>query len=150
MHLIVDQLHLGLYSCVIYNEGKVRSYTQRGVADLYDILNSDEADFLKGAQIADKVIGRAAAALLIKGGIAEVYAEVMSEGALTLLEQHGIEVQYVKLVSHIINRDKSGWCPLELLTRDLEDIEDMYVAIDKFISNMREQKQDRTSHEITI
>ena len=94
-HLIVDQLQLGLYSCVIYNQGKVRSYTQRGVADLYDILNSDEANFLHGAQIADKVIGRAAAALLIKGGIAEVYAEVMSEGALALLEQHRSEERRV-------------------------------------------------------
>ena len=73
----------------------------------------------------------------------------MSEGALALLEQHGVEVQYVKLVSHIINRDKSGWCPLEQLTRDLKEVDEMYEVIDKFISNMRGQKQDRTCHKIT-
>ena len=41
----------------------IRTFTQRGVADLYDLLVT-EPDFLQGASIADKVIGKAAASLI--------------------------------------------------------------------------------------
>lgn len=36
---------------------EVRTFTQRGVADLYDLYQADSA-FMKGAAIADKVIGK--------------------------------------------------------------------------------------------
>lgn len=61
MEELIDLLHSGGYSCVIANKGKVRTFTQRGVADLYDLL-TQEPEFLKGAMIADKVVGKGAAA----------------------------------------------------------------------------------------
>lgn len=57
MEELINLLHSGEYSCVITNEGKVRTFTQRGVADLYDLL-TQEPDFLKGALIADKIVGK--------------------------------------------------------------------------------------------
>ena len=68
MEELINLLHTGGYSCVIDNEGKIRTFTQRGVADLYDLLTR-EPEFLKGALIADKVVGKGAAALMILGGI---------------------------------------------------------------------------------
>lgn len=47
----------------------IRTFTQRGVADLYDLLVT-EPDFLQSASIADKVIGKAAASLMVLGGVA--------------------------------------------------------------------------------
>ena len=38
MEELINLLHTGGYSCVIDNEGKIRTFTQRGVADLYDLL----------------------------------------------------------------------------------------------------------------
>ena len=38
MEELINLLHTGGYSCVIANEGKIRTFTQRGVADLYDLL----------------------------------------------------------------------------------------------------------------
>ena len=46
------------------NREEVRTFTQRGVADLYDLYQADSA-FMKGAAIADKVIGKGAAALMV-------------------------------------------------------------------------------------
>ena len=46
MEELIDLLHSGGYSCVIANKGKVRTFTQRGVADLYDLL-TQEPEFLK-------------------------------------------------------------------------------------------------------
>ena len=45
MEELINLLHTGGYSCVIDNEGKIRTFTQRGVADLYDLLTR-EPEFL--------------------------------------------------------------------------------------------------------
>lgn len=71
MEELINLLHSGGYSCVIANGDNIRTFTQRGVADLYDLL-TQEPDFLKGASIADKVVGKGAAALMILGGIREL------------------------------------------------------------------------------
>lgn len=68
MEKIIDLLHSGGYSCVIGNGTEIRTFTQRGVADLYDLFRQDPS-FMKGAGIADKVIGKAAAGLMVLGGI---------------------------------------------------------------------------------
>ena len=59
MDELIRLLHEGGYSCVIRKE-EIRTFTQRGVADLYDLLNQHPV-FLHGAQVADKVVGKAAA-----------------------------------------------------------------------------------------
>lgn len=77
MESIIDILHKGGYSCVMKNREEVRTFTQRGVADLYDLYQADSA-FMKGAAIADKVIGKGAAALMVLGGFKTVYADIIS------------------------------------------------------------------------
>ena len=47
MEELINLLHSGGYSCVIANGDNIRTFTQRGVADLYDLL-TQEPDFLKG------------------------------------------------------------------------------------------------------
>lgn len=113
MESIIDILHKGGYSCVMKNREEVRTFTQRGVADLYDLYQADSA-FMKGAAIADKVIGKGAAALMVLGGFKTVYADIISTPALALLCEAGIETTFAQEVPHIINRDKTGWCPLEM------------------------------------
>ena len=102
MEKIIDLLHSGGYSCVIGNGTEIRTFTQRGVADLYDLFRQDPS-FMKGACIADKVIGKAAAGLMVLGGIRQVYADVISQPALALLHNANIEVSYVRLVPFIEN-----------------------------------------------
>ena len=79
--LLVEQC-----SCVIYNQGEVRIFRERGVKDLYRLLK-EEPEFLAGASMADKVIGKAAAALLALGGVREVFALVIS---LPGRDSHGV------------------------------------------------------------
>lgn len=112
------------------------SRTQRGVADLYDLYQADSA-FMKGAAIADKVIGKGAAALMVLGGFKTVYADIISTPALALLCKAGIETTFAQEVPHIINRDKTGWCPLETACMELNTVEEMYPVIQNFISRIR-------------
>ena len=60
MKRLIDILDEGGYSCVIAQGDHIRTFTRRGVADLYDLLQEDAA-FLHDASVADKVIGKAAA-----------------------------------------------------------------------------------------
>ena len=83
---LISLLHEGGYSCVIASRGETRTFTQRGVADLYTLYNNAPA-FMQGAVIADKVVGKGAAALMILGGMAEVYNDVVSTPARRLFEQ---------------------------------------------------------------
>ena len=81
MNQLVQQLRTGRHTLVVVADGgSVRTFDGRGVADLYRLW-SEQPAVLRGASVADKVVGKGAAALMIAGSVREVYAEVVSEAA---------------------------------------------------------------------
>ena len=64
----IDRLFAERCSCVIRNGSDMRVFYERGVKDLYRLLK-EEPGLLRGAFVADKVVGKAAAALLARRGI---------------------------------------------------------------------------------
>ena len=46
MENIIDILHKGGFSCVMKNREEIRTFTQRGVADLYDLSSTYKCNFL--------------------------------------------------------------------------------------------------------
>ncbi len=133
---LIELLHKGGYSCVIGRGEEVRTFTGRGVADLYDLFCA-EPSFLQGAFVADKVIGKAAAALMILGGVREIYTDVISSPALALLHDTNIQVRFERGVSHIENRSHTGWCPLESATYELMSAKDIFPVIEGFLLKIR-------------
>ena len=87
----IDRLFAERCSCVIRNGSDMRVFYERGVKDLYRLLK-EEPGLLRGAFVADKVVGKAAAALLALGGVEEVFADVISRPALDLLEKNAAPV----------------------------------------------------------
>ena len=75
-------------SCVVRNGDEVRIFRERGVKDLYRLLR-EEPQLLDGAFVADKVVGKGAAALMILGGVEELFADVVSRAALDLFAAAG-------------------------------------------------------------
>lgn len=125
MKQLIEILHgEGLTLVVKSKNGELHRFTQRGVKDLLTLV-SERPEVLHGALIADKAVGKAAAACMVVGGVSQVHADVMSEPALDLLQTHDVVAEYGQLVDHIINRTGDGWCPMERLSRD----EDNPVAI---------------------
>ena len=102
-------------SCVVRNGDEVRIFRERGVKDLYRLLR-EEPQLLDGAFVADKVVGKGAAALMILGGVEELFADVVSRAALDLFAAAGKAVAYTVAVPHIINRAADGICPVERLS----------------------------------
>lgn len=129
---IIGLLRLGIYSCIIMNQTEIRKFWQPGIMDLYRLhLHPDS--FSNGATIADKVIGIAAAALIIKVGIKKAYAEVISLPAAKLLRDANVEVDYVQMVPVIENKRRTDWCPLEKLCLSAQGIEEIISLIEKFM-----------------
>lgn len=121
MKQLIDILHNeGLTLVIKSNDGEIRRFSERGVKDLLTLVK-ERPEVLKDALIADKAVGKAAAACMVVGAIKQVHADVMSEPALALLQDHGIKAEYGQLVNHIINRSGTDWCPMEKLSRDEND-----------------------------
>lgn len=57
-------------------------------------LLENEPEFLLGAFVADKVVGKGAAALMVLGGVKHVYTDVISTPALDLFKTYGVEVSF--------------------------------------------------------
>lgn len=130
---VIDILHAEGCSCVIRNGEKTLICRDRGVRDLFRIL-SDNPEILNGAYIADKVVGKGAAALMIAGKTARVYADVISRPALTLFGGYDVNVEYGVLTDHIINRKGDGICPVEALCAEADTAEECIPLIEKFIN----------------
>lgn len=93
---------------------------KRGVAPIVDKFDED-SEFFKGACVADKVIGKAAAMLLVKYGVKEIYAEVISDHAVNFLADKNVSLTYNVRVEYIINRTKTDMCPMEKTVLNISD-----------------------------
>ena len=137
-HGLIDMLLSGHHSLVVGGT-TVRTFDGRGVSDFYR-LYTEEPMTLRGAVVADKVVGKAAAALMVLGGVSEAWGDVMSAPAAELLNANGVAVTHGVLVNHIENRSHTGWCPLETACRDCATAEDCLVAIKAFVAAMKGKK----------
>ncbi len=133
---LIDLLHAEACSCVIHNGSATRIFRERGVKDLYRLLN-EEPEFLDGAFIADKVVGKGAAALMILGGIGELYADVISLPARRLLATSPVRVSFTLEVPYIVNRTRTGQCPVETLCRNCATAAEALPLIRTFIEEQK-------------
>lgn len=126
MEHIKQKLHEGRHSLVLKaTTSEIFTYEGRGVSDLLQLLDKAPS-ILASALLADKVVGKAAAALMILGKVKAVYADIISEPALQLFASAApmIDVTYNNKVEYIINRTKTGWCPMELACKDAQTPEE--------------------------
>lgn len=108
-----------------YSNGEIKEYYQNRIRDIQMIL-LENPEALKGAVVADKVIGKVASSILVLAGVKEIYAEVMSKYALSVLEENQVVYEYQTLVDYVENNDKTGMCPMENKYRNEVDIRKIY------------------------
>ena len=99
------------YTCVFIKDGNIIVSKERGVKPLLNFINLGE-DF-SSFFVADKVIGKAAALLYVLLHVEEIFAFVISQPAIEILQKNGIKVFYQTKVERIENRTKDGYCPME-------------------------------------
>lgn len=62
-------------------------------------------------------------------GVKEIYADVMSEYAIPVLNENGILYEYLEKVDYIKNKDNTGMCPMENKYKEEKEIHKIYQEI---------------------
>lgn len=114
--------------------GEIVEFHNPGVKDLFILVNT-RPQVLDGAAVADRVIGRGAAMLLVLGNVKQVYAKLISEPAIKVLREACIPLDYEKAVPNIINRDGTDVCPVEKLTMNITEPSEAFERIKEFLIN---------------
>ena len=125
------------FTCVLCKGDVLYTAKQRGIKPMLDYLDA-EVD-LHGFSAADRVVGKAAAFLFVLAGIKEVYAQTVSEAALSVFAYYGIPCIYDQRVPYIINRAGNGPCPMEHAVREIENPEEARRAISITLQSLSKQ-----------
>ena len=128
---------------VLMKGNEVHHSELRGVAPILDLLR-ENPDLLNDAVVADKVIGRAAALLLIHGKISALHAFCISEHALDVLTDSGIVLEYDEVVPYIVNREGTDMCPMEKSVIGIVDPTEAVVAVTRRQAELRAAAQAGT------
>ena len=132
---MMRQLDEGNHSCVVTNKGETRTYSKKGVRDLYELTHNGE-HFLLNALVVDKVIGLGAASLIIAGGAREVRTHLVCTPAVKVLKENNIKITFDTEVDHISNKNNTDWCPLEKRLNGVDNQSKRLEIIDVFIDDL--------------
>ena len=115
------------YTCVMLTENGEYTSLERGVKPLIEFLESGRS--FKGAVAADKCVGAGAAHLYVLLGVRALWANIISDSALEVLEGAGIDARYGECVPYIMNRKGDGMCPIESAVSGANTSEEAYDLI---------------------
>jgi len=129
-------INTGKISCVIVNGGAiVHKADGRGVSPLLKAY-ADQPEILHNAFVVDKIIGKAAAMILVLGRVNKVYGMIMSAAGRDYLERHGITAEFGRCVDVISNRERNGICPIEKSVMNIDDPKEGLKVMSATITNM--------------
>ncbi|MBR6065860.1 MAG: DUF1893 domain-containing protein [Paludibacteraceae bacterium] len=120
---MLEMLNRQGLSLLVFNHDSLTTHSNRGIRDLL-LLITEQPERLHGAVVADKVIGKSAAAIMIVGGVKEVHTNLICTPARELFETNGVRVFATEEVPMILNRDRSGMCPMDTRIANIESIEE--------------------------
>lgn len=136
----VEMIRGNQAECVIVKNNRIAVVERgRGVSPLLKIYDNNRSE-MADAAVVDKVIGRAAAFIVIAGKSKSVYGKIMSEDALELLKKHNIKTAYDLLVPRILNQKRDGLCPLEDSVKNDTVPEKALESMRKRISELRKRR----------
>ena len=95
---------------------------------------------LRGTLMVDKIVGRAAALLILYSGVVEVYAGVISRGGRDVLNRAGVKLLYEEETEHIKMVDGRIFCPFEAMVQGIDDPDEAYVAIVEKMSSLQNRE----------
>jgi len=121
---------------LVYVEEEVLFFsTKRGIVPLFDLVGDKTPASL--SFLADRCIGKAAAFLVIQLEIKKVYASIISEPALVLLLNNGVQVSYGLLVPEIRSHSGDSMCPFEKAVVSCLDPQEAHLAIGETLKGLR-------------
>ncbi|WP_429189181.1 DUF1893 domain-containing protein [Fusobacterium sp. PH5-44] len=111
-----------------------------GIKPIFQRIKSNK-NFFKDAVVADKIIGKAAAMLLIHSGVSKVYGKIMSIEAVKIFDKHNVYYEFGEKVDFIHNRDNTGLCPMEETVKHIESPSEVFLPLSKTIDRLMSQNK---------
>ncbi len=121
---------------VVSKGGESKISMASGITPLMEMI-ANSPDFLRGSSVVDRVVGRAAALLMVHGGVCELHAVLVSEPAIAALEAHGLPFTYGEKTPGIRNRAGDGNCPMESACLETDDPAEAYEILKKKLAEIR-------------
>ena len=134
----------GVCRVVVRGSSIVSVERGRGVGPLVRLLDA-RPQLLKGSVVVESVVGRAAAAIAVQGGVARVLARTASEGARDVLSAAQVPLEAKVVVPHIMNRDLTGICPIEAATEGFNSPADIVAAARRTLDTLRAKAKEATA-----
>ena len=129
MNSYLEELNKTGNSLMIYSDGRlIFQSASKGIRPHLEVIET-HGEALRGTLMVDKIVGRAAALLILYSGAAEAQAQVLSRPGRQVLDMHGLPTSYVELVDHIKMKDGSIYCPFERMVQGVTDPVEAYAAI---------------------
>jgi len=104
---------------VIKNGSVLFSSREPGIKPLLEAIHGIPAAELRGARVADTVVGKAGALLMAYADVAFVAGRVMSQIGMDTLRAHRIPFYTQTVVTTILGRNAKQQCPFEKAVRDV-------------------------------
>lgn len=123
------------HSIALVRGETVITHDGRGISPMMELIAAGTE--LTGFSAADLIVGKAAALLFLKAGIAAIHAKTISAEGLRVLRVHGIPCTYEVLTERIINRQGTGLCPMETTVLAIDDPDAAYPALLAAWNNLR-------------
>lgn len=121
-------------SFVYVTEEAVLTSEYKGIRRLLTLVN--EQTVLAEGFVADRIVGKAAALLMVLQGAKNVYAETIDQPALAVFRTHGVNVLFRKLVPIIINRAGDGICPMENAVLAVDDPREAFTVLSETVKKL--------------
>lgn len=146
LYKVVNKARLGLMhgkkSLVVYRDGKMAHHSdERGMTGLFNLVTS-EPEIMKNAVVGDKIVGLAAAYLCIHAQVKAVFAMIISEEAIELLQKHQILPTWQTTVAYIVERDLSSRYKLDLQLAGVNSVTEAVERIRDFLSAVPREAGD--------
>jgi len=125
-------------SLMIYSHGQlIFQSTSKGIRPHLEAIDK-HGESLRGTLMVDKIVGRAAALLILYSEAAEAHTQVLSRPGKQVLDMHGLPTSYVELTDHIKLKDGSIYCPFERMVQGVTDPGEAYAAIVEKMDSLTE------------
>lgn len=139
MDLYLEKLNTSGMSLMIYNHGKlIFQSAEKGIKPHLD-ASRELGEKLHGTIIADKIVGRAAAFLIVHARAVEVHAAVLSKPGMEVLNRYAVPYVIGALVDHVLTEDGRIYCPFESMVQGIDNVDEAYEAIINKMKSMTSQ-----------
>jgi hypothetical protein len=135
---LLDEKKLSLV--IVKKEKELFESDSSGIGGLLQAIER-LGEQMRGAAVADRVVGRAAALLLVFSDVSTVYADTLSKEGLNVFEKASIPVEHAELVPLILNRVGDDICPFEKFSLGIKSSDEAYEQLKSFAESLEKTEQ---------